>query len=95
MEAILAVSRRLCTWYIMNFIPKVLFLLMDYTLYVVVLFFSYLQVISTAEGSEQRVAHGSASGDKCAKGNILNLVTVQSSVDPAATSQRLILRCAV
>lgn len=27
--AILAVSRRLCTWYVMNFIPKVLFLLME------------------------------------------------------------------
>lgn len=51
--------------------------------------------MSTAEGSEQRVARGSASGDKCAKGNILNLVTVHSSVDPATTSQRLILRCAV
>lgn len=87
MGAILAVSRRLCSWYVMNFIPKVLFLLMDV---VVVLFFSYLQVIATAESSEQRVAHGSACHDECAKGNILNFVTVQSSVDSAVASQRLI-----
>ncbi|KAM7340608.1 hypothetical protein ACRRTK_001223 [Alexandromys fortis] len=48
------------------------------------------QVIATAESSEQRVAHGSACHDECAKGNILNFVTVQSSVDSAVASQRLI-----